>query len=242
MSAERNHSEALNNLQNQAGAVERLVVRIVNGMEDATLHHNKSELNWILKEVETVQTSIAVSRKNLIFANEHEQIHLFYDRVMAGWLEVDFHHLENLVISVGLETFGVHNSFIDFPKTEVMDSLKTVLEISELKISEKFVQLLEKVDKEIKEVYQMIFDGKVVPGKNANSINTDLNAIANLAVTAKSVLTAEYYPLRERLGSKGKRLDRLQEMNADRFIHGLYFVEHFVHEYADTLNKAIKNN
>ncbi|MGE9615857.1 MAG: hypothetical protein ACQPRI_06100 [Solitalea-like symbiont of Tyrophagus putrescentiae] len=222
--------------------VERVVVRVERGFEEATLRHNQSELKAILTELEVTKRNISVSRASLIAAVHTDRIHAFQERVMAGWVDVDFRSLDTLVTHLALEILGVNANIIDFPRTEVVDSLKSILEIAELKMSERFVQLLAKVDKEIKEAYQTLIEGKTVPSSNIRVINTDLNSIASMAKAAKDSLTSEYYPLRERLGSEGKLLDRMQKFEVERFINMLYYVEHFVHDYLITFNKAFGNS
>ena len=222
--------------------VERVVVRVERGFEEATLRHNQSELKAILTELEVTKRNISVSRASLIAAVHTDRIHAFQERVMAGWVDVDFRSLDTLVTHLALEILGVNANIIDFPRTEVVDSLKSILEIAELKMSERFVQLLAKVDKEIKEAYQTLIEGKTVPSSNIRVINTDLNSIASMAKAAKDSLTSEYYPLRERFGSEGKLLDRMQKFEVERFINMLYYVEHFVHDYLITFNKAFGNS
>lgn len=237
-----NHRSILDELEHQAGVVERVVVRVERGFEEATLRHNQSELKAILTELEVTKRNISVSRASLIAAVHTDRIHAFQERVMAGWVDVDFRSLDTLVTHLALEILGVNANIIDFPRTEVVDSLKSILEIAELKMSERFVQLLAKVDKEIKEAYQTLIEGKTVPSSNIRVINTDLNSIASMAKAAKDSLTSEYYPLRERLGSEGKLLDRMQKFEVERFINMLYYVEHFVHDYLITFNKAFGNS
>lgn len=227
-------------MQYQAGAIEEIVVRLVHNFEDATLIQ-KNVLNWIHMEVKEAKRRTTYCRAKLASLIHSNDIHFFLDKVMAGWLDTDLKQLDMLATSVGLEVLGVNDSLIGFSKTEMVDSLKTILEFTELKISEQYAKLLEKVDKQIKVVFQTMADGKPISSQMVHSIVTDLNAIAAMAKASKDALTSEYYPLREQLSAEGKRFDRLQAMKAQRLINVLYFLEHFVSQYAVTFSKTMAN-
>lgn len=182
-----------------------------------------------------VKKSIFYCRGKLAEAIYLNQIRFFADRVMAGWLDADFRSLDDLATSVGLEVLGINDTLIDFPKTELVDSLKTVLALTELKMGEQFTRLLKKVDSELKEAMSSL----PVPAQSVRTIVSDMNALVELAKATKGALTGQLYPLQERLSAEGVQLDRMQSLNSARFINGLYFVEGFVSQYAATFNKTM---